>query len=88
MGRNWDFSKTKGRDDRLNAELTAFQGGESVPSSPPLHSHDGTMQHFYNQSWNGVSAIDIQQHCHPKKSIALSSNRLSMLRSLRQCHLH
>ncbi|SHO58777.1 hypothetical protein [Vibrio quintilis] len=59
MSRNQDWSKSRGRELRLDAELRAIQGGPSVPQSPPFHSHDATMQSMFNRGWMSVSQCDI-----------------------------
>lgn len=86
MGRNWDYSKQKGREKRLEAELNALHGGEPVPENPPLFSHDATMQSYFEKSWNRVTPTEINLHL--GRSKAPKGNTLfSKIRSLRHEHL-
>ncbi len=86
MGRNWEYSKEQGRIKRLQAELKTRNTGAPMPARPAFWSHDGTMQHYFNQGWNSVSHVDIDLFCHGS-SISFTGDTLSRLRSLRQCHL-
>ncbi|AWK84491.1 hypothetical protein [Photobacterium damselae] len=87
MGRNWDFSKQRGKERRLQAELDARLTGVPVPRQPPFWSHDGTLQHYFNLGWQAVPLVEIELHCNQQTVTKPKGDRLSMLRSLRQCHL-
>ena len=87
MGRNWDWSKQRGREKRLEAERKALQEGVPVPAVPPLHSHEATMQSMFNRGWNGVSQCDINIFLGKAKTVVAKGSPPSKLRSLRQCHL-
>jgi hypothetical protein len=85
MGRNWDFSKQQGREDRLKAECHAYQTGASVPACAPFFSHCATMQAYFVLGWNGVSAYDIRRAL----GIATTpqgTDLIQKIRSLKQCH--
>ncbi|MGI2138513.1 hypothetical protein ACRN99_01735 [Shewanella baltica] len=84
MGNNWDYSKAKGREMRLNAELRFYHTGEPVPQ-PPLFSHCGTMQAHFNHAWHNVSQCDIRIHLN-QSIVPTGTDKLSKLRSLRQWH--
>ncbi|XDF79187.1 hypothetical protein AAFX60_018685 [Aliivibrio fischeri] len=88
MGANWEYSKTKGREMRLEAELRFATTGEPVPTAPPLFSHDATMQSLFSKAWNRVTPVDIRVHCQKDVPIQPKGDRLSKLRSLRKCHFH
>lgn len=88
MGANWDYSKTKGREMRLEAELRFATTGEPVPTTSPLFSHDATLQSYFSKAWNRVTPVDIRVHCQKDVPIQTQGDRLSKLRSLRQCHCH
>ena len=84
MGKNWDYSKAKGREMRLNAELRFYHTSEPVPQ-PPLFSHCGTMQAFFEHAWHSVSQCDIRIHL-DQTIVPSGTDKLSKLRSLRACH--
>jgi len=69
MGRNWQWSFEQGRTKRLAAEKAAFESGQPIPASAPLHSHDGTMQSQFTKGWNSVTLVQIQRHLHPPKPL-------------------
>ncbi len=85
MGRNWDYSKQKGREMRLDAELNALQTGVNVPLKPPLFSHDATMQSYFEKAWHRVSKNEIQLYV-GAVSIPQGNDGLQKIRSLRECH--
>lgn len=90
MGKNWDYSKAKGREMRLNAELNFKQLGTPVPIKPPLFSHCGTMQSYFERAWNGVNQCDIHIHLNQsnlgQSKVPSVTEQLSQLRSLLACH--
>lgn len=90
MGKNWDYSKVRGRELRLDAELKAYQTGAAVPAVAPFFSHCGTMQSFFNRGWHGVSQCDIRVHIDQatanKHNAPSGADKLSKIRSIRQCH--
>ncbi len=71
MGRNWEWSFARGRQMRLDAERTAAEGGAPVPSVPPLHSGDGTMQSQFSKGWYSPTPVEIQRHIHPPQPLGL-----------------
>lgn len=85
MGDNWQFSRIKGREKRLEAELNAHQTGVNVPSVPPLFSHCATMQAFFVRGWNSVTACDIRLHCGIGKTQE-ATDLLTEIRRFKQCH--
>lgn len=85
MGRNWDFAKQRGRKQRLDAELNAFENGIEVPLNPPLFSHDATMQSYFSKAWNRVSQNEIDRHLGIAKT-PQGNDLVSKIRSLRECH--
>ncbi|PMG63009.1 MULTISPECIES: hypothetical protein [Vibrio] len=85
MGRNWDFAKQRGRKQRLDAELNAFENGIEVPLNPPLFSHDATMQSYFSKAWSRVSQNEIDRHLGIAKT-PQGNDLVSKIRSLRECH--
>ncbi|MFA0113774.1 hypothetical protein AB4407_08805 [Vibrio sp. 10N.261.46.E11] len=85
MGRNWNFAKQRGREQRLDAELKAFQTGVEVPLTPPLFSHDATMQSYFSKAWSRVSQCEINRHLGIAK-MPQGNGLVSKIRSLRECH--
>ncbi len=84
MGRNWDWSYQRGREKRLEAEEQA-QHNVAVPSSPPLHSHDATLQSYFNRGWKSITSADIHIHLGLVKAPS-SASPLEKLREIRSCH--
>lgn len=62
MGKNWDWSYQKGKQKRLEAERNARCNGQVMPRKPPLHSHDATMQSYFNRGWRSVTPLAIQRY--------------------------
>lgn len=61
MGKNWEWSLKKGKEQRIKLEVDARMHGLPFnPNNIPLHSHCGTMQSHFNKGWLSVSAIDIE----------------------------
>ncbi|MBY8210101.1 hypothetical protein KW541_10450 [Vibrio fluvialis] len=60
--KNSEYAHSKGREMRLDAEHEAYQIGMPAPRTPPLFSHDATLQHYFEQGWKGVSQCDIRLH--------------------------
>lgn len=87
MGSNWDFSKQQGRKQRLEAELNAVKSGVNVPLTPPLFSHDATMQAYFSEAWSRVSQNEINRHLGITK-MPQGNDLVSKIRSLRECHFH
>lgn len=85
MGRNWDFAKQRGREQRLDAELNAFENDIEVPLNPPLFSHDATMQSYFSKAWSRVSQNEIDRHLGIAKT-PQGNDLVSKIRSLRECH--
>ncbi len=83
MGKNWTWSFHKGREKRLAMELVASKG-ESVDRGIPLHSHDATMQRYFERGWHSVSHSQIYQHSMSKPLTPASP--LEQIRRLKQCH--
>jgi|GEM_PF-4456922 len=84
MGKNWEFSKQQGRKQRLNAELAAHNK-LAHDTEPPLFSHCGTMQYYFERAWHNVSQCDINLHLN-QHLVPSGTDRQSKLRSLRTCH--
>ena len=82
MGRNWEWSFDSGRAKRLEAELVAAHGGSSVPGKPPLHSHDSTMQSFFEKGWASPTPVQIQRYINPPPPIGLQLKTNHRLRDL------
>jgi hypothetical protein len=82
MGRNWDWSFDCGREKRLQAEHAAGQGGAPVPGKPPLHSHDSTMQSFFEKGWASPTPVEIQRYINPPPPIGLQLKANHRLRDL------
>lgn len=62
MGRNWLWSVSHGRTKRLALEREAAERGiaeDAVDRTPPLHSHDGTMQDLFVRGWLSVTPTEI-----------------------------
>ncbi|MCA2466008.1 MULTISPECIES: hypothetical protein [Vibrio] len=85
MGRNWDWSYQRGREKRLEAEEQAQHNNAAVPSRPPLHSHDATLQSYFNRGWKSITPADIHIHLGLVKA-PTSSSPLEKLREIRSCH--
>ncbi|EJG1781732.1 hypothetical protein BWH93_RS18705 [Vibrio parahaemolyticus] len=85
MGRNWDWSYQRGREKRLEAEEQAQHNDAAVPSRPPLHSHDATLQSYFNRGWKSITTADIHIHLGLVKSPS-STSPLDKLREIRSCH--
>ncbi len=62
MGANYKYAYQKGKEWRLKAELNAKELSQPVPSTPPLFSHDATMQSYFNHGWKSVTAVEITRH--------------------------
>ncbi len=65
MGRNWDWSFETGKAARLKAAELAMRDSVPVPNRPPFHSHDATMQSYFNRGWFSVTRADIYLHLSP-----------------------
>ncbi|WNJ96555.1 hypothetical protein RND59_05520 [Vibrio ruber] len=87
MGRNWEWSKQRGREKRLEAERLAFTNGIPAPSTPPFHSYDATMQSYFNHGWHSVTQCDIRLHLGIAKTPE-GTDLIQKIRSLRQCLHH
>ncbi len=85
MGKNWDYSKQRGREKRLEAELNAQQNGVPVPATQPLFSHDATMQKYFETAWLRVSQNEINRHLGIAKTPE-GTDLISKIRSLKACH--
>lgn len=85
MGKNWNWSRQRGKEQRLKAEYDAAYHGGSVPTQPPLHSHDATMQSHFNKGWYRVNQHEINVHTGKAPPIPKGSG-LAKLRSIKQCH--
>jgi hypothetical protein len=84
MGRNWEWSLQQGKEKRLAAEKACHQLGMAVPTSPPLHSHDATMQAKFNRGWRSVTTSEIQMHL-GLVDIPKSQDPLAKIKELRSC---
>ncbi|MDA0148838.1 hypothetical protein [Vibrio sp. LaRot3] len=84
MGKNWEWSYQRGIERRLEAEQCAQSTGTSSPSKPPLHSHDATMQSYFERGWHSVTPAQVYQHLQGIQSMPLSP--LDQIRRLKQCH--
>lgn len=62
MGANWQYALKRGREKRLDAELEASRCGKLASSSPPLFSHDATIQSYFNRGWHSVDHVDVAIH--------------------------
>jgi hypothetical protein len=82
MGRNWDWSFDCGREKRMQAEHAAAHGGSPVPGKPPLHSHDSTMQSFFEKGWASPTPVEIQRYINPPPPIGLQLKANHRLRDL------
>lgn len=87
MGRNWDWSYQRGRDKRLEQERLAYQAGISPSRKPPLHSHDATLQSYFERGWRSVSQADIHIHLGVVRK-PTSTQPLDKLREVKACHFH
>ncbi|CCN69766.1 hypothetical protein [Vibrio nigripulchritudo] len=86
MGRNWAWSRQRGVESRLKAEECAAFHGEPLPSRPPLHSHDATMQSYFEKGWRSVPQHTIDVHLCKIKAVPTDASPLAKLRSIRKCH--
>lgn len=85
MGRNWDWSYQRGIERRLELEEQAYRNGAEVSRQPPLHSHDSTMQCYFNRGWHSVTSVDIQLHLGLVKA-PTSQSPLDKLKEIKACH--
>ncbi|HDZ3731973.1 TPA: hypothetical protein ACK21Z_003175 [Vibrio harveyi] len=85
--KNWEYAKIRGRQSRLEAELNAHQTGAPVPSSPPLFSHDATIQSNFNKAWNEVLDCDVTLFLRTAKT-SQGVDLVSKIRNFRECHFH
>lgn len=85
MGRNWDWSYQRGREKRLAAEKQMHRSNVPLPVTPPLHSHDATLQAYFNRGWQSVTTADIHIHLGLVKAPS-STSPLDKLREIRACH--
>ncbi|MFN1515299.1 hypothetical protein [Vibrio owensii] len=85
--KNAEYAQRRGKQKRLDAESIAAKGGDLVPSSPPLFSHDATLQSYFNKGWNGVSACDVSMHLRETKT-PKGADLVSQIRNFRECHFH
>ncbi|EOG1474707.1 hypothetical protein ACK3GY_002104 [Vibrio parahaemolyticus] len=83
--KNIEYAQRRGKQKRLDAEQIAHSGGEFVPSSPPLFSHDATLQSYFNKGWNGVTACDISMHLRETKTTE-GADLVSEIRNFKACH--
>ncbi|ODS10942.1 hypothetical protein VSF3289_01203 [Vibrio scophthalmi] len=84
MGKNWQWSYQCGIDKRLAAEYEAQHNNRAIPTTPPLHSHEATMQSYFESGWHSVSINQIYKYCNGIE--AVSSCPLEHIRRLKQCH--
>lgn len=82
---NWQYAQKKGREMRLDAELIAYQRGAPAPTTPPLFSHDATLQSNFAKAWQRVSQCDIHRHLGLAKT-PQGTDLIAKIRSLKQCH--
>lgn len=87
MGRNWNWSYQRGREKRLEAEEQAQHNNASVPPSPSLHSHDATLQSYFERGWRSVTQADIHIHLGVVRK-PTSTQPLDKLREVKACHFH
>lgn len=84
MGKNWQWSYQRGIEKRLAAEYEAQHNNHVVPTTPPLHSHEATMQSYFERGWRSVSMNQIYTHLNRIKAVRSCS--LEHIRRLKQCH--
>lgn len=84
--KNWEYAKQRGRAMRLDAELVAHQSGTSVPKTPPTFSHDPTLQYYFNEAWQRVTASAIRRHLGISETEA-GTDLISKIRRFKSCHL-
>lgn len=84
--KNWELAKQRGRKMRLDAELAAHQSGEPVSTTPPLFSHDPTIQYYFNEAWRRVTPCEIHRHLGIAKT-SQGNDLLQKIRNFRLCHL-
>lgn len=72
---------------RLDAELSASINRSTSILTPPLFSHDATLQLCFVNAWHRVSQCEINRHL----GLAVTpqgTDLISKVRSLRACHFH
>ncbi|GLQ73277.1 hypothetical protein [Vibrio penaeicida] len=85
MGRNWDYAKQRGREQRLEAESKAIETGVKAPLTPPLFSHDATLQSYFSKAWHRTSQQEINRHLGLVET-PQGNDLISKIRSLKECH--
>ena len=83
--KNTEYAQRRGKQKRLDAERIYSEGGRPVPPSPPLFSHDATLQSYFNKGWSGVTACDISMHLR-ETTATEGADLISKIRNFRQCH--
>lgn len=85
MGRNWDWAYQQGKEQRLEAELSATCNNATV-CTPTLFSHDPTINSYFFKGWHSVTQCEINTHTSKTPPPPSMVERLSKLKELRQCH--
>lgn len=83
MGSNWKWSQRRGKQLRLEAEYRAHFYHEPVPTQPPLHSHDATLQSYFNRGWNSVTQSEIYRHTNQAPPMPKQTSGLQHIAALK-----